>query len=145
LFVVITGGSLTLALSLSVILGPAIWAVLTSTLALPVGAEAAAGTARNLVAVAILFTILVVLHATLPCQRQRLRDVWPGAALTAISWIGLATVFSLYLANLADFNVTYGSLGGVVLTLVYFHFSAVLFIFGAELNAAIAARRADSP
>jgi membrane protein len=74
-----------------------------------------------------------------------LRDVWPGAALTAISWIGLATVFSLYLANLADFNVTYGSLGGVVLTLVYFHFSAVLFIFGAELNAAIAARRADSP
>lgn len=137
LLVVMTGGTLTLALSLSVILGPAIWAVLTSTLALPVAAEAAAGTARDIVAAIILFAILAVLHATLPCRRQRLRDVWLGAALTAVAWIVLATGFSLYLSNLTDFNLTYGSLGGVVLTLAYFHASAVLFIFGAELNAAV--------
>jgi len=141
LFVVVTGGTLTLALSLSVILGPAIWAVLTSTLALPVAAEAVAGTAGDVIAAAILFAILAVLHATLPCRRQRLRDVWRGAALTAVAWIVLATGFSVYLSNLTDFNVTYGSLGGVVLTLVYFHVSAVLFIFGAELNAAAKDRR----
>ncbi|NQV81660.1 MAG: YihY/virulence factor BrkB family protein [Alphaproteobacteria bacterium] len=141
LIVVVTGGTLTLALSLSVILGPAIWSVLTSTLALPASAQGAVGTIRDLVAVAILFSILAVLHATLPCRRQRLRDVWPGAALTALLWIALATGFSLYLSNLTDFNVTYGSLGGVVLTLVYFHASAVLFIYGAEVNAAIIAAR----
>ena len=144
LLVVITGGTLTLALSLSVILGPAIMAVVTSTFALPGGVEAALGGARDVVAVLILFAILVVLHATLPCRRQRLRHVWLGAAVTAISWIALATAFSLYLSNLNDFNVTYGSLGGVVLTLVYFHASAVLFIFGAELNAAIQAWRAET-
>lgn len=142
LFVVVTGGTLTLALSLSVILGPAIWAVLTSTLALPVAAETVAGTAGDVIAAAILFAILAILHATLPCRRQRLRDVWLGAALTAVAWIVLATGFSVYLSNLTDFNVTYGSLGGVVLTLVYFHVSAVLFIFGAELNAAARDRRA---
>lgn len=145
LLVVITGGTLTLALSLSVILGPAILAVATSTLALPIGAEAAVGRASDVVAVLILFAILVVLHATLPCRRQRLRHVWLGGALTAVSWIALATAFSLYLSNLNDFNVTYGSLGGVVLTLVYFHASAVLFIFGAELNAAILARQTKTP
>jgi membrane protein len=144
LLVVITGGTLTLALSLSVILGPAILAVATSTLALPIGVETAVGGARDVVAVLILFAILVVLHATLPCRRQRLRHVWLGAAVTAVSWIALATAFSLYLSNLNDFNVTYGSLGGVVLTLVYFHASAVLFIFGAELNAASLARRAEA-
>jgi len=144
LLVVVTGGTLTLLLSLSVILGPAIWAVLSSTLLLPVSAESAASTARNIVAGLILFTILAVLHATLPCRRQRLRDVWLGAALTAVAWIVLANGFSLYLSNLAAFNLTYGSLGGVVLTLVYFHASAVLFVLGAELNAESKHRRAES-
>jgi len=141
LAIVVTGGSLTLVLSLSVILGPAIWSVLTSTVALPAGLAVAAGTARDVVAVGIIGAILTVLHAILPCARQRLRDVWPGALLTALLWIALATAFSLYLANLTDFNMTYGSLGGVVLTLVYFHVSALLFIFGAELNAAILSHR----
>ncbi len=143
LAIVVTGGSLTLVLSLSVILGPAIWSVVTSAVEIPIGVQTAVGTARDLVAVAIIGIILSVLHALLPCARQRLRDVWPGALLTALLWIGLATAFSLYLANLTDFNVTYGSLGGVVLTLVYFHASALLFIFGAELNAAILAHRRD--
>lgn len=144
LLVVITGGTLTVAISLSVILGPAILALARSTWVLPIGAEAALGGARNVVAVLILFAILVVLHATLPCRRQRFRHVWLGAAVTAVSWIALASAFSLYLSNLSGFNVTYGSLGGVVLTLVYFYASAVLFIFGAELNAAILARRAET-
>lgn len=138
--VVITGGSLTLILSLGVILGPAIWSVMTSIVEVPPNIVSAVGTAQDLVSVVIIAAILTVLHAYLPCKRQRLSHVWPGALLTAVLWIGLATAFSLYLANLNDFNVTYGSLGGVVLTLVYFHVSAVLFIFGAELNAAIQAR-----
>jgi membrane protein len=141
LFVVMTGGTLTLGLSLSVILGPAIWSLLTVTLILPASAEAVVGTVRDVAATSILFAILTLLHATLPCRRQRLRDVWFGAALTAFLWIALATGFSLYLSNLTDFDVTYGSLGGVILTLVYFHVSAILFIFGAEMNAALAAAR----
>jgi membrane protein len=140
LAVVITGGTLTLVLSLGVILGPAIWSIMTSIVDIPPNVASAVGTAQDLVSVVIIAIILTILHAYLPCRRQRLRDVWPGALLTAVLWIGLATAFSLYLANLNDFNVTYGSLGGVVLTLVYFHVSAVLFIFGAELNAAIQTR-----
>ena len=49
--------------------------------------------------------------------------------------------------NLGRFSITYGSLGGIVITLMFFYLSAVIFIFGAEINSArgreIAARRRE--
>lgn len=141
LAVVITGGTLILVLSLSIILGPAIWSVVTAALSLPENVSAVAGTAQDLIAIGVLSAILTVVHVWLPNHKLRLRDVAPGSILTALLWIGLANVFSIYLANLASYDVTYGSLGGIVLTLVYFQLSALIFVYGAELNAAIGVYR----
>jgi membrane protein len=47
----------------------------------------------------------------------------------------MASLFSLYLQHFTRFSMTYGSLGGVVLTLLFLHASAMLFIYGAEFNA----------
>jgi membrane protein len=51
-------------------------------------------------------------------------------------WLGLARLFSYYLQNLGRFTWTYGSLGGIVITLLFFYLSAAIFIFGAEINGA---------
>ena len=48
----------------------------------------------------------------------------------------LASLFSFYLQNLGRFSVTYGSLGGIVITLMFFYISALIFVFGAEINSA---------
>jgi membrane protein len=53
--------------------------------------------------------------------------------LWAISSLG----FSVYLANFADYGVTYGSLGAAVGLLLYLYLCASVVLFGAELNAAI--------
>jgi membrane protein len=68
--------------------------------------------------------------------------VLPGAAVTVVLWVALASLFSLYLRNLGRFSLTYGSLGGIVITLLFFYFSATIFIFGAEINSA--RRRAEA-
>ena len=76
------------------------------------------------------------LYIWLPNRRLRALDVLPGAVLAVLMLIVGASVYSWYLLNLGRFSVTYGSLGGVVATLLFLYISALIFIFGAEVNAA---------
>ncbi len=71
----------------------------------------------------------------------------PGVCATAVLWLAGASLFSWYIGNLADYSAVYGSLGGVAITLMFFYISAIIFIFGAELNAAWRERtgRRDAP
>ena len=62
----------------------------------------------------------------LPSHLPR-REILPGAAVTVVLWLVLASLFSFYLQNLARFSVTYGSLGGIVLTLMFFYLTAAPF------------------
>ena len=61
----------------------------------------------------------------------------PGALFACLSWLVIATAYSLYLGNIGNYSVTYGSLGGVIGALMFFFVSAMMFVLGAELNAAI--------
>ena len=51
-----------------------------------------------------------------------------------VLWVALASLFCVYRTNLGRFSVTYGSLGGIVVTLLFFYVSATIFVFGAEIN-----------
>jgi membrane protein len=84
--------------------------------------------------------VLIALHLFLPNRPPRLREIWPGTLITAVLWITGAAAFSVYVDNLATYNVTYGSLGGIVLSLLFFYIAAIIFGFGAEMNAAICRR-----
>jgi membrane protein len=84
-----------------------------------------------------LAALIVVLHVVLPNSRLRIRQILPGALTTTIMWIVAASVLTLYFGKFANYDATYGSLGGVVITLMFFYVSAIIFIFGGELNAAL--------
>ena len=71
------------------------------------------------------------------CIRDsRWRDLLPGVAVTLFFWLAVSTGLSLYLALAGRYDSTYGTLGGVVITLLFFYTASLVFIFGAELNAA---------
>ncbi|MGE0877475.1 MAG: YihY/virulence factor BrkB family protein [Acidimicrobiia bacterium] len=59
----------------------------------------------------------------------------PGAVAAASLWLLASLAFSVYAANFARFNETYGSLGGVVVLMLWLLLTAFAVIFGAELNA----------
>lgn len=84
----------------------------------------------------LMLCFVLPLYRWLPNRRLSTWDVLPGAALAVIVWIVSASLYSWYLLNLGRFTVTYGSLGGIVATLLFFYISALIFIFGAEVNAA---------
>jgi membrane protein len=132
---VIAGGMIIFFLSLAVILGPLIWRVLGPTLHDLLGTQLVFISLRYLVAVVLLWAALMLLHRWLPNTRQAYLRVLPGVCATTLLWLAGASLFSWYVGNLADYSAFYGSLGGVAITLFFFYGSAIIFIFGGELNA----------
>ncbi|MGL4541700.1 MAG: YihY/virulence factor BrkB family protein [Polymorphobacter sp.] len=83
-----------------------------------------------------LYLVLLVLTP------QRFRGpgmlIWPGAALTVAMWIGTTIVLPLMLVNLQGYDRTYGSLAGVIVTLLFFYIIGLGLVLGVHLNAALA-------
>ena len=94
------------------------------------------GAIRLLFSGILLLALILPLYIWLPNRRLSAFDVLPGAVLAVLMLIIGASVYSWYLLNLGRFTVTYGSLGGVIATLLFLYLSALIFIFGAEVNAA---------
>ena len=127
---------------LVVVIGPVVWAYVQPHLVVPWEWGWLYETARWVIAVGVLYLVVALLYRWLPSRHLPRREILPGAAVTIVLWMLLASLFSLYLQNLGRFSVTYGSLGGVVLTLMFFYVSGLIFIFGAEINSA--RRRAEA-
>jgi membrane protein len=72
-------------------------------------------------------------------SRERAQWKWitPGSVFAAVTWLLLTWLFGLYVARLANYGASYGSLGAVVALLTWLYLSAYAFIFGAELNSEI--------
>jgi membrane protein len=95
------------------------------------------------VALVLLWAALSVIYRHSPAVTLPWRSVMLGAALAVLAWAVASVGFSVYLANFADFGVTYGSLGAAVGLLVYLNLSASLVLAGAELNASMHPSAAD--
>jgi membrane protein len=143
LFVVL-GALMIVVTSLVVVLAPVIRGLLI-IVHLPALADPQAWVKmRYGVALPTMVAVLMVLHLYLPNRHPRIGEIWPGALLTAFLWLAGAAGFSIYVANLGTYDITYGSLGGIVLSMLFFYVSAVILGFGAEVNAAIMRRRSPS-
>src|SRR5918998_2912700 len=95
------------------------------------------GWLRYPVALSLLAVVVSLVYRFGPDARQRFRSVSPGAALAVVSWAVSSVGFSFYLANFADYGVTYGSLGAAVGLLFYLYLTASVVLLGAEVNAVI--------
>jgi membrane protein len=77
------------------------------------------------------------MHRTLPGRRPKSSRLWPGVLVTTLLWVAFASGFSLYLSYSPNYTVTYGTLAGVIITLMFFYLTGATIIFGAEFNAAL--------
>jgi membrane protein len=65
--------------------------------------------------------------------------VWitPGAIAATGLWLVVSLLFKLYVANFTDYDGSYGTVGGVIVVLLWFYVSGIAILTGAELNAEI--------
>jgi membrane protein len=147
-------------LALSLVSGPIVTvAVIVAIVLMLMGTRAIEGVAKVLglrelfvflwgwlhypVALVLLWVALSFIYRYSPTVTMPVRSVWLGAALAVGAWAITTVGFSVYLANFADFGITYGSLGAAVGLLVYLNLSASIVLAGAELNATLHPSAAD--
>lgn len=85
-----------------------------------------------------LFSLLTIatslLYYALPNAKQKFRQTIPGSILVVLLWVLLEHAFSYYLENFHQVNFVYGSLAGIIVSLMFFYLISLVFIFGAEFN-----------
>jgi len=86
---------------------------------------------------ALMFAALGTLYAASLDKRQPWKEMLPGITTALLSWIVVSIGFSVYVENFANYSVIYGTLGAVIVLLMWLYMTAVILILGAELNAAL--------
>jgi membrane protein len=89
--------------------------------------------------VALLFLVLTValLYYFAPDARQPFRWITPGGLIGVLLWVLASAAFSFYVNNFGSYNKTYGSIGVVIILLLYLYISSLTILFGATLNATL--------
>jgi membrane protein len=72
-------------------------------------------------------------------SRTRAKWTWitPGSVFFAVGWVVLTLAFGFYVSRFGKYNVTYGSLGGVIVLVTWLYLSSFILLFGAEFNSEI--------
>ena len=87
--------------------------------------------------VALMLLTVAVIYYVSPDIEQPFRYVTPGSVLAVVVWIAASLGFSYYVDTFGNYGATYGSLGGMIVLLLYFFLSGVVLLLGGEVNAAI--------
>ncbi len=72
---------------------------------------------------------------TTPNYTSRFLRVWPGALVATLLWMLVTAGFAWYVGHIANYSLFYGSLGTVVILLIWLYIIAVLALIGCEFNA----------
>ncbi|TWR89885.1 YihY/virulence factor BrkB family protein [Pseudomonas saxonica] len=89
------------------------------------------------VIILLLMVAVAVMYYVMPDVEQKFRFITPGSVLAVVVWIVASLGFAFYVKTFADYNAMYGSIGAIIVLLLYFYISAAVLLLGAEMNAVI--------
>ncbi|ACU07988.1 Ribonuclease BN [Flavobacteriaceae bacterium 3519-10] len=86
----------------------------------------------------VFYLILLALFYWVGCLKiTSFKQALPGAVLTTLLFIVLTYFFAIYVRNFATYNVLYGSIGTIILVMIWVNLNIILILLGNELNIAI--------
>ena len=98
---------------------------------------------RYLIALIAIAIGACILYYIGPNRRQHWARVWPGAVMATLFWLIATSGFAWYVRHLANYNVLYGGIAGVILLLVWMYVLAIIAYIGCEFNAQLEKARAE--
>ncbi|MBO8433850.1 MAG: YihY/virulence factor BrkB family protein [Tyzzerella sp.] len=87
---------------------------------------------RFLILACLLFFVLYILYYVTPYRKFPRKYVFCGIAFSLVSWLTVSMGFSFYVENMASYSVIYGSIGAIIVLLMWLYFSSLTIIMGAE-------------
>lgn len=92
---------------------------------------------RFIPAALLMYAALGILYAAALDKKQPIRTLLPGIVASMTSWMIVSILFSFYVENFGNYSLIYGTLGAVIMLLMWLYMTALILIMGAELNAAL--------
>lgn len=92
---------------------------------------------RYLIPLFLVFIVFSLLYLFAPNLKLGMRQVFAGALFATLGWIAASQAFAFYVNSFGNFSRTYGSIGGIIVFLVWLYISSVVVLLGGELNAAL--------
>jgi membrane protein len=140
----LTAIGLTVALALLILIsfslivaGPTVAEYLASSLGLGAAFEWTWKILQWPLAFALVSTAVGLVYYFAPDAEQDWAWITPGALVGTLLWLAVSLIFKFYVAKFADYNATYGTVGGVIVLLLWFYISGLAILVGAEMNAEI--------
>lgn len=96
---------------------------------------------RWVVALVVLVLVLAFLYRFAPNKTFPFKHVIPGAITATVLWLGISLGFSFYVSNFANYSSTYGSLGGVIVLMLWLYLTGLSLLIGGEINAILSRNR----
>jgi len=82
----------------------------------------------------LIYLALKIIYTVAPDTNIKSSSVTKGSLFTTISWVFLAGIFSIYIANFANYNLIYGSLSSIIILLLWLYILSYTFVIGLALN-----------
>lgn len=92
---------------------------------------------RVLIPALFMFLVLVLLYRFAPSKRVSFKSTLVGALSATVLGVIASLGFGFYVNNYANYNLTYGSLGGIIVFLIWIDLLFMVIVLGAEINATL--------
>jgi membrane protein len=106
-----------------------------------VGAEPAAVILWSLLRWPVMIALVILginlVYHFAPNRQARWKWITPGAVVATALWIASSFAFKFYVVNFGNYTATYGAIGGIIVTMLWFYVSSLAILIGAELNGVI--------
>ena len=135
----------TLAALLLLVFGDWLRRLLTSLLGLDGAFELAWALAQGPLAVLLLLVGLDLTYRLAPATAPRWPCPTPGAVLALLAWIGTSLGLRAYVTHFSAYNATYGSIGAVILLMLWLYLSSLALLLGGLVNSVIAREASRGP
>ncbi|MDQ0298912.1 membrane protein [Salibacterium salarium] len=119
------------------IFGELLLDMITSYFTLPEQTEVLFQILRWVLTIVVMIALLCCLYFFAPKIKLSFRYVLPGAISATILWQLISFGFSFYVSNFGNYSATYGSLGGVIVLMLWLFLTGLSLVIGGEINAII--------
>ncbi|WP_438350470.1 YihY/virulence factor BrkB family protein [Paenibacillus sp. FA6] len=96
---------------------------------------------QYMVPLLVMVIVFTLVYWIAPNRKMSYKEALPGAIFTTFGWIATSMLFSIYVSRFGEFTKTYGSLGGVIVLLIWLYISSMIILIGGVMNATLAFRR----
>ena len=91
----------------------------------------------------VMLLVFILMYRYTPDRNLSFREVLPGAIFATLGWGIASAAFSYYVNEFGRYAQIYGSIGGIIILLVWLYLCSIIILLGGEINASLASIKKD--